>query len=219
MIQMSKKMKWICGIGAFVLVAALLSMCGGSGEKSSASEEQQQNESREMAASTLKLKGSHASLFKVEEPYLLRLVKTQDKGWQVRVKINFVKVKDIDTKSYQQQLKCCPEMAYMDDCDVELQEGQLSSDYFNTLCAKEVGEPEEIILQPFSWDPMSYEAAKKIYDATKYVIITDMELEKVQKEGKSSSVFDDDDMQDVKDAAEKAGKILEAEKDLLDALF
>lgn len=224
MIQMSKKMKWICGLGAFVLMAALFSMCSsGSGEKKSSSEEQHQNESREMAASTLKLKGSHASLFKVEEPYLLRLVKTQDKGWQVRAKINFVKVKDIDTKNYQQKVKCCPEMAYMDDCDVELQEGQLSSDYFNTLCAQEVGEPEEIILQPFNWDPMSYEAAKKIYDATRYVVITDMDLDAVEKNNAlldaTKSILEDDDVQELQDAAETAGKLLEAEKELLDALF
>ncbi len=224
MIQMSKKMKWICGIGAFVLIAVLLSMCGGgSGDKSTASNEQQQNESREMAASTLKLKGSHASLFKVEEPYLLRLVKTPDKGWQVRAKINFVKVKEIDAKRYQLKMDCCPRMAYIDDYDVELQEGQLSSDYFNTLCAKEVGEPEELVLQPFSWDNMSYTDAKKIYDATRSVIITDMDLQEIKKEdiiqNATKSIVEDDDIKELKDAAETAGKLLEAEKDLLDALF
>lgn len=223
MIQTSKKMKWICGNGAVVLLVALLSACGGSGDKSSASNEQQQNESREMAASTLKLKGSHASLFKVEEPYLLRLVKTPDKGWQVRVKINFVKVRDIDTKRYQLKMDCCPEMAYIDDYDVELQEGQLSCDYFNTLCAKEVGEPEELVLQPFSWNPMSYADAKKIYDATRIVLITDMDLEELKKEdvikNATKSILEDDDVKELKDAAETAEKILEAEKNLLDALF
>lgn len=218
MIQISKKMKWIGGIGAVAVVAVLLSMCGGSGDKSSSSKEQQQNESREMAASTLKMKGSHASLFKVEEPYLLRLVNTSDKGWQVRAKINFVKVKDIDTKLYQLKMKCCPEMSYIDDYDVELQEGQLSSDYFNTLCAKEVGEPEELVLQPFRWDPMSYDDAKKIFDNTRSIIITDMDLEKLKKE-QIKSVLEDDDVKELKDAAETAGKILEAEKNLLDALF
>ncbi|MBR6354546.1 MAG: hypothetical protein IKS01_02065, partial [Paludibacteraceae bacterium] len=119
--------------------------------------------------------------------------------------------------------KCCPEMAYMDDCDDELQEGQLSSDYFNTLCAQEVGEPEEIILQPFNWDPMSYEAAKKIYDATRYVVITDMDLDAVEKNNAlldaTKSILEDDDVQELQDAAETAGKLLEAEKELLDALF
>ena len=222
MIQMSKKMKWICGIGAFILIAALLSMCSGSNDKSTASNEPQ-NESREMAASTLKLKGSHASLFKVEEPYLLRLVQTPDKGWQVRVKINFIKIKEIDTRRYRLNMDCCPEMAYIDDFDVELQQGQLSNDYFNTLCAKEVGEPEELVLQPFSWKPMSYEDAKKIYDATKSVLITDLDLEEISSKDvineATKSIFDDDDVKELKDAAETAGKILEAEKDLLNALF
>ena len=49
-----------------------------------------------------------------------------------------------------------------------------------------------------------------------------MELEAVKKESaqkkSSSSVFEDDDLKDIKDAAETASKILEAEKGLLDAL-
>ncbi len=224
MIQMSKKKKWICGIGAVVIIAVILSMCGGgSDKKSDTSAEQQQNESRQMEPSTIKLKGSHALLFKVEEPYLLRLVKTQDKGWQVRMKVNFVKVKDIDTRRYQLKIKCCPNMAYIDDYDVELQKGQLSNDYFNTLCAKEVGEPEELVIQPFSWDPMSYTDAKKIYDSTRSVMITDMDLEELKKEDivkkATESIFDDEELKDVKDAAETAGKLLDAEKKLLDALF
>ena len=105
---MSKKMKWVCTIGATVLLTALLSMCsGGSDKKSSNSDENQSNESRKMEVSTLKLKGPHASLIKVEEPYVLSLVKTPDEGWQVRVKINFVKAKEFDGKRYQPQLHCC----------------------------------------------------------------------------------------------------------------
>ena len=204
-----------------MLCAAVLCACGGS-SKPAQSDENQSNESREMAASTLKLKGSHASFFKVEEPYLLRLVKTPDKGWQVRVKINFIKVKEIDPKRYQQEIACCPEMAYMDDCDVELQEGQLSSNYFSSLCAKEVGEPEELILEPFCWNPISYEDAKKVYDGISYVVITDLDLEELKKEdalkSATEAVLNDENLQDVKNAAETAGKLLEAEKGLLDAL-
>lgn len=223
MIQMSKKMKWICGIGAAVLLTALLSMCsGGSDKKSSNSDENQSNESRKMEVSTLKLKGPHSSLFKVEEPYVLSLVKTPDEGWQVRVKINFVKAKEYDSKRYQPQLHCCRDIAYLDDFDVELQKGQYRYEDFSTLLVKEVGESEEITLKPFSWDKMSYSSAKKIYDGVHSVVIYEMELEPVKlesaKKKSSSSVFEDDDLKDIKDAAETASKILEAEKGLLDAL-
>lgn len=214
--------------------ALLLCACGG-GSKSSESEEQHENENREMAVSTLKLKGTHSSLFKVEEPYLLRLVKTPDDGWQVLVKINFIKAKEVDTNAYQTSLQCCHNMAYIDDSDVELMNGQYPYEDFSTLLVKEVGESEEIILKPFSWEKMSYEEAKKIYDAVSTVAIYDMELEEIEKdddEDVSSNAslkstlkdavddaMDDDDMKDLKEAAETAGEILKAEKELLDALL
>ena len=69
---------------------------------------------------------------------------------------------------------------------------------------------------------MSYSSAKKIYDGVRNVVIYEMELEAAQKEEtrkkSSQSIFDDDDLKDVKDAAETASKLLEAEKGLLDAL-
>lgn len=208
-----------------ITCAVFLCACGGSSDKStsSANKKTPQNESREMPASTLKLKGSHASLFKVEKPYLLRLVQTPDNGWEVRIKATLAKVREIDTNRYQKKIDCCPDMAYMNEFDVEVQKGQLSCDYFDTLCDKAVGEPEELILKPFLWNPISYETAKKIYDAITYVIITDMELAELEPEDilKSGyqSPFDDDDIRDLKDAAETASKILEAEKNLLDALY
>ena len=217
MIQLSKKMKWVCGIGAAVLLTALLSMCGGGSKKSSDSDENQSNESRKMEVSTLKLKGPHASLFKVDEPYVLSMVNTPDEGWQVRVKINFVKAKDFDSKRYQPVLHCCRDIAYLDDFDVELQKGQYSYEDFSTLLSKEVGESEEITLKPFCWDKMSYSSAKKIYDGVRNVVIYEMELETAKKEDtrkkSSQSIFDDDDLKDVKDAAETASKLLEAEKE------
>lgn len=222
MIQLSKKTKWVCGIGAAVLLTALLSMCSGGSKKSSGSDENQSNESRKMEVSTLKLKGPHASLFKVDEPYVLSLVNTPDEGWQVRVKINFVKAKDFDSKRYQPVLHCCRNIAYLDDFDVELQKGQYRYEDFSTLLVKEVGESEEITLKPFCWDKMSYSSAKKIYDGVRNVVIYEMELEAAKKEDtrkkSSQSIFDDDDLKDVKDAAETASKLLEAEKGLLDAL-
>ena len=70
---------------------------------------------------------------------------------------------------------------------------------------------------------MSYAEAKKIYDAVRGVIISDMALEEVKKEdakkSATESLFEDEEMQELKEAAETAGKLLEAEKSLLDALF
>ena len=69
---------------------------------------------------------------------------------------------------------------------------------------------------------MSYSSAKKIYDGVRNVVIYEMELEPIKKDEpqkkSSKSILEDDDLKDVKDAAETASKILEAEKGLLDAL-
>ena len=179
----------------------------------------EENESREMEPSTLKLKGSHASWFKVEKPYLLRLVKTEDKGWQVRVKVSLVKIKKIDTKRYLQELECCPEIAYIDDDDVELQDGQLSSDYFSTLCVKEINESEELVIQPFSWHSMKYAEAKKIYDNLTNVVITDIKFEEIKKStssSSSSSIWDDDDLDDIVEQYERALDAAERALDMLD---
>lgn len=222
MIQMSKKMKWICGIGALVLVAALCSMCGGSDGKSSDSNEQHQNESREMAATTLKLKGTHASLFKVDEPYRLSLVKTPEDEWQVRLKINFAKAKSFDEKKYQPALESC-HVSFIDDFDVELTTAEYNLKDFNTLLVKEIGESEDISFHTWSYRHLSHADAKKIYDAVCGVVISNIELEELKKEDAvkktTKSILEDDDMKDLKDAAESAEKILEAEKKLLDALF
>jgi len=224
MIQMSKKMKWICGIGATVLVVGLLSMCGGGSEEKSSStlSSEHQNESREMAASTLKLKGTHASLFKIEAPYRLSLVQTPEDGWQVRAKINFTKAKDFDNKSYQPTLESC-HVSFIDDYDVELASAEYNETDFSTLLVKEIGESEEISFHTWRYKRMSHEEAKNIYDKVRGVIISDMALEKIKKEdakkSATQSILEDDEMQDLKEAAETAGKLLEVEKDLLDALF
>lgn len=222
MIQMSKKMKWICGIGAVVLIAALFSMCGGSDDKSSDSKEQHQNESREMAASTLKLKGTHASLFSVVEPYRLSLVQTPEGDWQVRAKINFGKAKNFDELRYQSSLDRC-HISFIDDYDVELAAADYNNTDFNTLLVKEIGESEDISCYTYSYKHLSHPNAKKIYDAVKGIIISNIALEEIKKEdvikSATKSIIEDEDVKELKDAAETAGKLLEAEKNLLDALF
>lgn len=184
--NMKKSTKWIIGIVAAIIVMSIASTCGDDTDKKQETT-QHPNESRKIDASTLKLKGTHASWFKVEEPVQISLVKTNDKGWEVRSKITFTKTKDIDTKKYQAQLQCCQYIDYVDDFEVELITGQYSNEEFNTLLAKSVGDSEAITLKPFQWEGMSYEKAKNIYDKLCGVIINGVEFEKVEKAYQSTS--------------------------------
>lgn len=220
---MKKSTKWIFGIVAAIIVISIASTCGNDTDKKQENT-QHQNESRKIEASSIKLKGTHASWFKVEDPVQISLVKTTDKGWEVRAKILFIKTKEIDTKTYQAQLQCCQYIDFIDDFDVELISGQYSEEEFNTLHAKAVGESETITLKPFQWDGMSYEKAKNIYDKLCGVVINGIEFEKVEESttttstSTSTSIFEDDDLKEVKQAADDMKEILEAEAELINAL-
>lgn len=220
---MKKSTKWIFGIVAAIIVISIASTCGNDTDKKQETT-QHQNESRKIEASSIKLKGPHASWFKVEDPVQISLVKTTDKGWEVRAKITFIKTKEIDTKKYQAQLQCCQYIDFIDDFDVELISGQYSEEEFNTLHAKAVGESETITLKPFQWDGMSYEKAKNIYDKLCGVVINGIEFEKVEESttttstSTSTSIFEDDDLKEVKQAADDMKEILEAEAELINAL-
>lgn len=220
---MKKSTKWIFGIVAAIIVISIAFTCGNDTDKKQETT-QHQNESRKIEASSIKLKGTHASWFKVEDPVQISLVKTTDKGWEVRAKITFIKTKEIDTKKYQAQLQCCQYIDFIDDFDVELISGQYSEEEFNTLHAKAVGESETITLKPFQWDGMSYEKAKNIYDKLCGVVINGIEFEKVEESttttstSTSTSIFEDDDLKEVKQAADDMKEILEAEAELINAL-
>ena len=216
---MKKTTKWIIGIVVAIIVISITSTCGNDSEKKQETT-QHQNESRKIDASALKLKGTHASWFKVEEPVQISLVKTNDNGWEVRSKITFIKTKEIDTKKYQAQLRCCQNIDYVDDFEVELISDQYSYQEFNTLLAKSAGESEAITLKPFQWEGMSYEKAKNIYDKLCGIVINGIEFEKVEKatQSTSSSIFEDDDLKEVKEATEDMMEILEAEAELINAL-
>ena len=216
---MKKSTKWILGIVAAIIVISIASTCGNDTDKKQENT-QHQNESRKIEASSIKLKGTHASWFKVEDPVQISLVKTTDKGWEVRAKITFIKTKEIDTKKYQAQLQCCQNIDFIDDFDVELITGQYSYEEFNTLHAKQVGESETITLKPFQWEGMSYENAKNIYDKLCGVVINGIEFETVEESTTptSTSIFEDEDLKEVKKAADDMKEILEAEAELINAL-
>ena len=198
-----------------IVCAVILCACGGS------SKPQPTEESKTLPASSLVMKGKHAKLFRLaDDTYKVSLVNAND-GWQVMVKMTLA------NKSTYEQVKDKnnyePELSsvygkLLNSSDVEIESLDLDTEDFENLIAEEVDEQAVVSGHTYSYHHYSYEDAKAMYDKTVAVELSGIELEKA-KEEKSSSIFDDDDMQDVKDAAEKAGKILEAEKDLLDALF
>lgn len=216
---MKKSTKWIIGIVAAIIAISIISTCGNNTDKKQETT-QHQNESRKIDAASLKLKGTHASWFNVEDSLQISLVETTDKGWEVRAKITFIKTKEIDTKKYQAQLQCCQDIYFTDDFDVELISGQYSYEEFNTLHAKSVGESETITLKPFQWEGMSYEKAKNIYDKLCGVVINGIEFEKAEESTSSTptSIFEDEELEEVKKAADDMKEILEAEAELINAL-
>jgi len=106
--------------------------------------------------------------------------------------------------------------------DVEIETLDMDTEDFENLIAEDMDEQAIVSGHTYNYHHFSYEVAKAMYDKTVSVELSGIELEKARKENDKSSVssiLDDDDLQDVKDAAETAGKILEAEKNLLEALF
>ena len=198
-----------------MVCAVVLCACGGS------SKPQPTEESKTLAASSLVLKGKHAKLFRLaDDSYKVSLVNTND-GWQVLVKMTlannstYEQIKD--KKNYEPELTSVYGKL-LSSSDAEVETLDMDTEDFKNLIAEEVDEQAVVSGHTYSYHHFSYENAKALYDKTEAVELSGIELEKVKKEGKKSSIFDDDDLQDVKDAAETASKLLEAEKGLLDAL-
>ena len=83
---------------------------------------------------------------------------------------------------------------------------------------QEGGETETSITgQTWSYKSYSYADAKSIYDRVAAVELTGIELEEAE-ETTSSSIFEDEDLEDVKAATEDMMEILEAEAELINAL-
>lgn len=198
-----------------IVCAVSLCACGGS------SKPKPTEESKNLPASSLVMKGKHAKLFKLaDDTYKVSLVNAND-GWQVMVKMTLA------NKSTFEQVKdknnYAPELTsvygkLLSSSDVEIESLDLDTEDFENLIAEEVDEQAVVSGHTYSYHHFSYEDAKAMYDKTAAVELSGIELEKAKKESKKSSILDDEDLQDVKDAAETASKLLEAEKGLLDAL-
>lgn len=203
----------IGGIVGLLVIVLLVANCGG-GDST-----KQENENRKMEASTLKLKGKDAGLFKVDGDYELKLVKVEY-NWEVRAKATISKAKDFDASEFESHLRS-GNIEFLDGDDAELMSEFVSTSDLDELLTKEVGESEEITFKiAFEIKRMDYERAKRIFDNTRKVVITGIELAPIKTEtsqSHSSSYDDDDDDVDMDKALDQAQKMLDAEKDMLKA--
>ena len=201
---------------------AVLCACGGS---SSQSEEKSKpaEESKTLPASSLILKGKHAKLFKLAGPdFKVNLVKVAD-DWQVRVKMTiatntpFNQIKDY-TK-YEREISG-PYAKLLNSSDVELENLDMNGSDWDTLLQEDEEAEVTVSGKTYEYKHMSYEAAKELFDNTVAVEISGLELEQAKEPSATQSLLgDDEDLQDLKDATESAAKLLEAEKELMKALF
>lgn len=205
----------------FLLIVACVSLlcaCGGSSPKPT-------EESKSLPASSLILKGKHAKLFKLAgDTYNVNLVKVND-SWQVRVKMiiatNTPFEKITNSSCFERELKG-PYGKLLNSSDVELESLEMNDSDWETLIQEDEESELAVSGNTWSYKHLEYERAKEIFDNTVAVEISGLELVPLKKESLKSaaqSIMDDEDVQDLKDAAETAGKLLEAEKELLNALF
>ena len=199
-----------------IACASLMCACGGK----TSSSQQPTDEAKSLDASTLTMRGKHANLFKVAaDTYKVMLVQTND-GWQVRIKVplslktEFKQLKDY--KKYERELSSVYGNL-LNVSEVELESLDLDESEWDVLL-QEGGETETSITgQTWSYKSYSYADAKSIYDRVAAVELTGIELEEAE-ETTSSSIFEDEDLEDVKAATEDMMEILEAEAELINAL-
>lgn len=194
----------------FFMCASMLYACGGKPES------QPTEESKNLASSSVVLKGKHANLFKVDgDDCKVSLVQVGG-DWQVRVKLTIA-----NNKSYHQlsnKAKYQPEVAnvrgqLLNAGDVELASLEVSTEEWNMLLAEDVDGQMEITLKTYAYQHYTYDQAKAMYDKVAGVELTNIELEKA-KSGSDESLFDDETQKAIKDVQQ----ILEVEGQMLDAL-
>ena len=199
-----------------IACASLMCACGGK----TSSSQQPTDEAKSLDASTLTMRGKHANLFKVSaDTYKVMLVQTND-GWQVRIKVpltlktEFKQLKDY--KKYERELSSVYGNL-LNVSEVELESLDLDESEWDVLLQEGAETETSITGQTWSYKSYSYADAKSIYDRVAAVELTGIELEEAE-ETTSSSIFEDEDLEDVKAATEDMMEILEAEAELINAL-
>lgn len=199
-----------------IACATLMCACGGK----TSSSQQPTDEAKSLDASTLTMRGKHANLFKVStDTYKVMLVQAND-GWQVRIKVpltlktEFKQLKDY--KKYERELSSVYGNL-LNISEVELESLDLDESEWDVLLQEGAETETSITGKTWSYKSYSYADAKSIYDRVAAVELTGIELKEAE-ETTSSSIFEDEDLEDVKAATEDMLEILEAEAELLNAL-
>ena len=200
-----------------IACATLMCACGGK----TSSSQQPTDEAKSLDASTLTMRGKHANLFKVAaDTYKVMLVQTND-GWQVRIKVpltlktEFKQLKDY--KKYERELSSVYGNL-LNTSEVELESLDLDESEWDVLLQESAETETSITGQTWSYKGFSHEYAKSIYDKVAGVELTGIELEEAEEEEITSSIFEDEDLKEVKETAEDMMEILEAEAELINAL-
>ena len=199
-----------------IACATLMCACGGK----STSTQQPTDEAKSLEASTLTMRGKHANLFKVSaDTYKVMLVQTND-GWQVRIKVpitlktEFKQLKDY--KKYEREVSSVYGNL-LNVSEVELESLDLDESEWDVLLQEGEDAETSITGQTWSYKDFSYEHAKSIYERTVAVELTGIELEEAE-ETTTSSIFDDEELDDLKETTDDMLEILEAEAELINAL-
>lgn len=188
---------------------AMLYACGSSKPK-------EQEESKMLEASTIVLKGRHANMFCVTNPYCVSLVKTDD-GWQVRAKVTIKNKKTYNQLADKNKYEC--ELMNMDgnllsSNDVELAELDIPSEDWDMLLTEDVDAQQEIAMKTYSYKHYPYEKAKEIYDKVAAIELSSIEL----IEAPDNDYMSEDIFEDSREAMEDVQKLLETEGKMLNAL-
>ncbi|MDD6782215.1 MAG: hypothetical protein PUD89_04710 [Bacteroidales bacterium] len=201
----------------FFMCASMLYACGGKPE-SQPTEEQPTEESKNLASSSVVLKGKHANLFQVDgDACKVNLVQVNG-DWQVRVKMTIANKKSYNQLSNKAQYQ--PEVKkisgqLLNASDVEVSALEVPNEEWNMLLAEDVDGQMEITLKTYGYHHYTYEQAKAIYDKVAGVELTNIELEEAKAASDGvESVFDDETKKTINDVQQ----ILEVEGQMLDAL-
>lgn len=192
-----------------LLIACIATLCA-----CGSSQPKEQEESKMLDASTIVLKGKHANMFCVANPYRVSLVKTDD-GWQVRAKVTIKNKKtynQLANKNKYEREMISIDGDLLSSNDVELSSLDVSSEDWDMLLAEDdVNAQQEISMKTYSYEHYSYEKAKEIYDKVAAIELSDIELQ----EADNDSYLSDEDVQDV---MEDVQKLLETEGQMINAL-
>lgn len=191
-----------------LLIACIATLCA-----CGSSQPKEQEESKMLDASTIVLKGKHANMFCVANPYRVSLVKTDD-AWQVRAKVTIKNKKTYNQLADKNKYECEMSGIYgnlLSSNDVELSSLNVPSEDWDMLLAEDVNAQQDIAMKTYNYEHYPYEKAKEIYDKVAAIQLSGIELQ----EAENDSFLSDEDVQDV---MEDVQKILETEGQMINAL-